>query len=646
MAEVASTKDISDLEEGHPSRNELIQSILNDDDITSTNQLEVLKLFSSILKVSNELNTIVTKTKFTAANAVSPTFGNFYALQGNLNKFKEFQYIEVETTDEQKEPIVDDNEINIYDVRRYLGSLAGNSMAFEQGMYDVMKYAMKHLMKYFPYESSVYKKLRNLFSFYSLFYTLDEKTINYIHKEFPVYLLNSMNNGIFNGDSIMDITESGVITNREYFEKIFPQELADFLAAHPELRDSPIFQGIQFEYVTEGNETSLVIKVDFSALPQDKWSKDLLIDSWSNLANDTSTNAKAYKDMAVKLFLFNYYKTGFNFTTSSFITYAPTALKLSMNIIKNEEGEPPYTYAQFWEDLISCKEESLPEDYMYQYFIQHILNHTENSKFVTNVYGALRDILDSKNLFSSTVEEGTTSRRVWNDEVTLNVDSFTDDQLEALNNIVKAIRDEDNNISYVFSPCLAFTDDVSGEKIYYVLESIPTDASGNLTGSNVITYVRAAPIGITNISMNYGTDWQTLDPIEDYEDNDNTEKLGGAEDPTGQLPAQGASKANFHDRVSSLIQGLSDFIEELQKVSGQHIDIETEEYNDLRQNILLSEDKKARLEDIKNIIKEAQEYVGISTISGKAASLKEKLLNDISEAINTLDAHGNETTVC
>lgn len=494
LSNVSQSKDIDGIEAGNPNQSELIYNIVNktDKNVQEDSQIAILKLFQNIISAANELNLVVTKTKYTAANAVKPTFGNYYSSKADLDKFHDLKHLVIRTTGLQEAPIVDTYELDMNNPEMYLGQLANNPMAFEQGMYDCMKKAMEGLLEYFPYDSSLYNSCRELFAAFSSTGNLDEKTIDLIHRELPVFIMSTRENSIFNRNTV-DI--EGVPYGQQVLRD-FPQDLERILQKYPELLETDLFKSLTISKA----DGKYSISMDFSTSIDDKIDKEAIIESWEALLKSPH---KEVRNIAQRLFLYNFYKTGFGYGPSSFIQYAPTRLRKQFGM--SNDANIDMTYVDFWNDLLTGNIQ-LSEEEIFNFLKMFIANHLENSKFVTKVYGQTAEALEG--MFTN----GSVGNKSFKDtdELIEVSDESVDTQL--LNNIAKPVYENNILLGYKFSPCLSFYDKTTHERVYFLLQNINNEAQ--MTGQ----YRRVYPVGETNKSLQYADDLYTLTPIGEEEE--------------------------------------------------------------------------------------------------------------------------------
>ena len=374
----------------HFSMDKLAKNILNDrvlrekgsnvmdNNTFATEQLEVLDLFNDISAVANDVSKFVTSTKFTASNAVGSTFGDLYAQQLKVQKYlsevgTDASHVEMEVTDRLDSPIMDDNSLTTMSNSDYLDTMMGNPFAYEQAMFDANRKALEILSKYFPYNKRAYVDARNTLNGLVNYGSLDADTINSIHSDMMVYLLSNQERSEFNG-SLPKQTQHGLMTTREYYTKWFAKDLLNHLEANPQMKSMPIFAYMLPEVKEVKNpatgestdEISINIQGVGGLAP---YMKDEIRESWADLARNPETS-----QIATDLFLYNFYKLGFNFSPKAFMNLAPTEVKEN---IKVPTADGDRSYVDFMNDIMEDKFNINAETFARQY----MLNHLDNKRF-------------------------------------------------------------------------------------------------------------------------------------------------------------------------------------------------------------------------------------------------------------------------
>lgn len=387
-ASVRSRKD--PLNPEHFSMDKLAKNILNDrvfkengsnvmdNNTFATEQLEILDLFNDISAVANDVSQFVISTKFTASNAVGSTFGDLYAQQLKVQRYlnevgTEASHVEMEVTDNLNSPIMNDNSLTTMSNSDYLDTMMGNPFAYEQAMFDANRKSLEILSKYFPYNKRAYATARNTLNELVNYGSLDADTINSIHSDMMVYLLSNQERSEFNG-SLPKQTQHGLMTTREYYTKWFAKDLLNHLEVNPQMKSMPIFAYMLPEVKEVKNpatgESTDEISINIQGIGGlAPYMKDEIRESWADLARNPETS-----QIATDLFLYNFYKLGFNFSPKAFMNLAPTEVK---EMIKVPTTEGDRSYVDFMNDIMEDKFNINVETFARQY----MLNHLDNKRF-------------------------------------------------------------------------------------------------------------------------------------------------------------------------------------------------------------------------------------------------------------------------
>ena len=320
-------------------------------------QMQVLQLFSNILKATQDVSDFVLNTKFTASNAVSSTFGGMYAQQEKVKRYVDkfpkgekdkgsLSYKMVVAKGAQETgmfsmPIDNDESYMGMSKKEYLRKVRFNPFAYEQAMYDTNRKALKLLAKYFPYERPMYQEMRTRMQELAKYGSLSEDEINSIHSNILVALLAKQEKSLFNGEARHENTD---MTNREYYREKFAYDLSEMLAADPDGLGSLAI----FKYLYPSSE-EIVVDTDANiGLPITKeiWkismqdvggldadTKEEIRESWAYLMqakDDGYFDSVDYANLGRDLFMYCFYQLGFDFSPYSFMHLAPTAVKDSI----------------------------------------------------------------------------------------------------------------------------------------------------------------------------------------------------------------------------------------------------------------------------------------------------------------------------
>lgn len=507
----------------HFSMDKLAKNILNDrvlrekgnnvmdNNTFATEQLEVLDLFNDISAVANDVSKFVTSTKFTASNAVGSTFGDLYAQQLKVQKYlsevgTEASHVEMEVTDKLDSPIMDDNSLTTMSNSDYLDTMMGNPFAYEQAMFDANRKSLEILSRYFPYNKRAYVNARNTLNELVNYGSLDADTINSIHSDMMVYLLSNQERSEFNG-SLPKQTQHGLMTTREYYTKWFAKDLLNHLETNPQMKSMPIFAYMIPEVKEVKNpatgESTDEISINIQGIGGlAPFMKDEIRESWADLARNPETS-----QIATDLFLYNFYKLGFNFSPKAFMNLAPTEVK---EMIKVPTADGDRSYVDFMNEIMEDKFNINAETFARQY----MLNHLDNKRFGLDAKN--KTVLDI--LKPLAIQAG-----VARNEFTLDLS-----KIDKENGKYFILKENKMAKSRQFVPMIKINTG-QGQVIYMVDSFDETKAS-------VMTYHKVDKLGTKGQSLQYFGDNISSDIVEDTEVSETFEEGSTSESSEERKP--------------------------------------------------------------------------------------------------------------
>lgn len=482
-------------------------------------QMKVLELFNGISTAASEVSQFVTSTKFTASNAVGSTFGDLLAQQMRVNKYLNDvcgKNIQIAVTDRISLPINNDAELLQLDDEAYYESLLDNPFAYEQAMYDMNRRALRELSRYFPYDKECYSSARSTLAGFTKTGILDAETINSIHSDLMVYMLSQQEHSDFNGElpkfgTGHDNADGTVPTIREYYTQYFARDLYNELKSNPALKNLAIFRDMIFETDSEGNVTANVQGVGglFS------YQKDEIKESWADLL-------KVNPLIARDLFLYNFYRQGFQFGPNSFMNLAPTEVKLAIQVPRQDGSAR--SYVEFLREVAAGDININAADFS----IQYALNHSDNNGLVFNADRSrtASDMLRGK-VFDS--------MRNMVSSFTIDLSKEGEDAGQFL--LKKATKSDP---VYKFVPVISYKG-----ALYVAANTDGSTASFNDTTGTSMTYVRMNQQGRNGISMSYyGRNTATVKPTKGQPN----------EGPVGNSSQEAGSPGVAFDRESSVAE--------------------------------------------------------------------------------------------
>lgn len=458
-------------------------------------QLKVAELFSQIQTVAGDISQFVTSSKFTASNAVGSTFGDLYSQQmkvkNYIDKFvvkngKNALSVNMKVTDIIDSPITNNTNLQGSN-QEYLESLIENPLAYEQAMYDMNRRAGMLLNSYYPYNTPSYSGARNRLAELTKSNFLDADTINSIHSDMLVYMLSQQEDSLFNGEMP---TKDG-IPAREYYTKHFAKEVFNTLESNPDLKSLPLFQYMQFVTNEKTGDISMNVQGIGGLAP---YQKDELKGSWAELL-------KTEPDLARDLFMYNFYKLGFTFSPLTFMSLAPTELKLAIKVGRKwdssaNDGNGAWVERSYVDFLNDVKEGTVTAN-SEKFAKQYILNHLDNRRLVFTAKGS-----NLKYLKTLVYKNGEAVSNF-----TLDVNKLGDD---AKNYTIKD--------STLPKNCMAFRPCIVVDGITYICDS--SNDKFNVSYDGSITYYKVSQLGTTNKSLQYVSDSESrLTDNEQYDNN-------------------------------------------------------------------------------------------------------------------------------
>lgn len=427
-------------------------------------QTKVLALFSQIAEVTNEVSQFVTNTKFTASNAVPSTFGGLFQQMQRVDKYvelcKDSKVLNIKVSESNNLPIDNREELLSMSEEEYWQFLITNPFGYEQFMYDANRKMLRHLSRYFPYLNPMYSSVRNNLISLTSSKTLDEGTINSIHSELMVYLLSTREGSDFDGEQIKEGTD---YTVRDYYTKYFVKDLLQYIHENPSIKKNPLFQ---YMTPTVNKKTGNIgIRIgNIGGLHESNINE--LKEAWEELYEEN-------KDLAMDLFLYNFYQKGFNYSYSTFLNLAPVSLKQDIKVGFVDGKE--MSYLEMLQKMLDpnsiFSSNSLIN--VIDFSIQYLLNHSDNTRLV---YQAEKSSLANK-LMQNKYKQGTTVANV------IEIDSSEDNANAFVQNTVK----EDDITVTTFRPAFLYKD-----AVYIAMGSDSNSPLDSTTIGTKMTYKRFA----------------------------------------------------------------------------------------------------------------------------------------------------------
>lgn len=582
-------------------------------------QLAVLNLFKQINTSATELQRFVTNTKFTAANSVGSTFGSLYEQQMKVNDY--VQSLNSENSNlvvdaslsmgtELTSPIDDSLDIKSAD---YMEKLINSPLAYEQAMYDANKRILTLLSKYFPYETKIYTETRN--SLKSLTqYPIDADMIDNLHKDILVYLLVN-NSNIFDEKYIQRMRNGDFVSN--VLERYSKDE---------HLRNTDFFKYVVFD--TNPSGKPILYIQDVAGLEGSQ--KEAITNSWESLLYD-----EEYSQLAIDLFMYNIFNTGYDFKAKSFGHLCPTRVKDSCIIYRN--GGKIITYSGFMQNILDQKDyiKFDTNTMLQKYCMQHYDNWKLQCKLYGDAVSTIRKCIG--------VEEGTnkdnpdTFRLSYNDVLNLNVSDKVKSSI-----IVNHSEDRDGNTTTNFKPIILIPR--RGNTVDYnstdVFSNYDVYIASNLDSFNT-TYGNSSPIVYKKFTVDEYKDYSELQDISVKE---NTVSPTNDE---GSVVAQEVNNGTQNSEDTYIVNNANIFTNDNYKLLSPDVEAElkSELYNVVTQGI---KHEGTNLDNgMEQEIREIIEGIFTGNTTYEVKDTINSILQDVKNlGLKVIDENGNEIKAC
>ena len=259
-------------------------------------QLDVLVLFKQFMKMADDLNTLTFITKFdTSSNAAGPLFADTLSKQVKKAKFLKKQQGKKATMSGELFKAIQQPIISDFANRTFLASQNAAEGNFIHYNDDVVS-------------------LIELVSF-TVGETTDAKLLNSLINDFIAYKLTME----YADGNILKSVFSGKYEDRQNFLLKFPKEVKDRIAADPSLLDNYLLKKLTTKSSNK-RVPMMTLEIKTGGLSVDE--KEALKNGWADLMLDEKT-----KDLALNLVKYNFYKSGFNFSPTSFMHLVPIEVK-------------------------------------------------------------------------------------------------------------------------------------------------------------------------------------------------------------------------------------------------------------------------------------------------------------------------------
>lgn len=296
-------------------------------------QIRALILFKRLSKIATELNTLTFLTKFNSVtNAVGPTIADTLVMKQRYSKFLD-KFIDGTA-------IFSDNAADVIQNSPILDAFYTTTIS-DTGASQLI------FQDYFPQYSDKFIRVLDRFR-ETTKASLDSKTINSLVNDFVLYKLTGGPNPVLNSD-----------------RKIRKEFIYDFIKEFKEraagIIDNDLLKIITVKPVTERCPVT-TLEARIGGYTQDV--QERVKDAWTNLIANKKT-----RDLGVKLFFYNMYRTGVSFSPKTFLSLASTDVKLAIPGYIESIRDINYNNTFDVDDFL----------------LQYRRNHTDNYKVVPHI---------------------------------------------------------------------------------------------------------------------------------------------------------------------------------------------------------------------------------------------------------------------
>ena len=301
-------------------------------------QYNVFKLFTELQARAGIVNDIVKATKNTASKSISSEFSSIYAniskLKRALSKLVGNSELNFKPSSEADLLLTDEININNYeDYEDYIEDILVTPYALEQCAYDANKGLLGACSDIYPYETPLYRNIRNIAEKVAM-YSLSDETIAGLHAGIILATLANRGNSYFNSNKKMFKSNGEPVAYKYYIINEFPKILSDILTKTDVISNKyKFFDLLSLDTVESGGVQKVVIKI-----------KNRIAETKIDNAEISALFEEAFysedkivRDIAHSLVMYDYFTTGFIFENGSFSNvFTPSVIH---NLIVNAEGE-------------------------------------------------------------------------------------------------------------------------------------------------------------------------------------------------------------------------------------------------------------------------------------------------------------------
>lgn len=425
------------------------------------NQIAIGMLFKTILEGSDGLSRLTQCTRYDTQNsAAGPSIADNTIRINKMRDFIEDQYNPMFPLENANVIELNIDTSNKKSLRK---SLLESKLPFLQAFYTTGLEATSEMFEsYFPYYRDSFADVINVIRGFTRSNSLDAKTTNNIYNDLLTYIMTKTNS--FGAE--VDLVDNRFITSKDKRNKFineFPADFKKIISNNPDIASLEFIKALKVIKSKNSPVDSIVMKNSGSMNAQlrDSYTRD-----WEILLY--MDNKEANK-LAIDLFKYGFFRSGFEFGPQTFIHLAPVSVRLNI---------PEY---------ISTLKNILNNEDNYSNFVrQYVYNHLNNKRLVPEV----------NNIPAQFVKDGKVLK-----EMTVIVDG---DSFSAFNQIIKRITNTPEGRKIKF---FDFIKKKEGSKWHYYELSKEND--------NIATYNEITPIGWPNsfLEYEYGKDVEDIDSV-------------------------------------------------------------------------------------------------------------------------------------
>ena len=337
-------------------------------------QFHALNLFMHINKIADDLSALVQITKFTAANSVGSTMGDFYAqMLKTDNAIDKYTLKKNKKTGKQENSLTFDFVANIRNDRLplntntdlldmgdedYLKAIIANPFAFEQCQYDQNRKACRKVEQFTGYNAPIFSRVREALPLLYSKGTPDAKTINNLHNLIIQNRLatHQSENNMFKPTGICpyrindkEMTNEEFFTNADVIAALFSM-LSERTPSNFSTHFIPSVEVVQYE---EGDNVKTMTFTTTGLNSADRDTQDEFVDYWEDmyyktieLIDGSHVSPKVFnphgitngpspltmKDLATLLHFYFYYKQGTQYNPTTSIQLCPVKMKADLPV--------------------------------------------------------------------------------------------------------------------------------------------------------------------------------------------------------------------------------------------------------------------------------------------------------------------------